>query len=64
MISWYLLLLDQIPLLYNSLLKIEFAIISADGEDDIVNIVTHPDLKDQVNRVDNFSQELLHRITT
>ena len=29
-----------------------------------MNIVTHPDLKEQVNRIDVFSQELLHRITT
>lgn len=34
-IGWLLMLLEQIPELYNSLLKIEIAITSADSEEDI-----------------------------
>jgi len=58
------MLLEQIPLLYASLLKLEFALCSADTEEDIVDIVSHPDLKDQINRIDVFTHELLQRITT
>lgn len=56
------MLLDQIPMLYGSLLKIEFAIVSADGEEDIAEILASPDLKDQITRVDVFTNELLERV--
>lgn len=35
------MLLEQIPELYNSLLKIEIAITSADSEEDITEIIGH-----------------------
>jgi hypothetical protein len=35
MVAWFLLLLDQLPVLYGSLLKLEFALISADGVEDV-----------------------------
>ena len=49
-------------MLYGSLLKIEFAIVSADGEEDIAEILASPDLKDHITRVDVFTNELLERV--
>jgi hypothetical protein len=59
----FLMLLDQIPMLYGSLLKIEFAIVSADGEEDIAEIVSNSEFKDQITRIDVFTHELLERIS-
>jgi hypothetical protein len=58
------MLLEQIPLLYSLLLKIEMALVSADTEEEIMEIISHPELKDQVTRIDSFTQELLQRVTT
>lgn len=57
--GFYLLLLDQIPILYGSLLKLELAIVSADGEEDVADIVASSDLKEQLARIDSFTMELL-----
>jgi hypothetical protein len=47
----YLQLLDHVPMIYGSLLKLELAIVSADGEEDVADIISNPDLKDQLVRV-------------
>jgi hypothetical protein len=60
----YLVLLDQLPMLYGSLLKLELAIVSADGEEDIAEILASPDLKEQITRIDVFTLELLERVST
>ena len=57
-----MMVLDQVPIIFGSLLKIEFAITSADSEEDLLEIVSNPDLKEQVGRVDIFTQELLQRV--
>ena len=53
------MLLDQIPMLYGSLVKVEFAILSADGEEDLKYILSNSDLREQTLRVDIFAHELL-----
>ncbi len=40
------------------------ALTSADTEEDITEIVGHPELKDALSRIDTFTQELLQRIIT
>lgn len=40
------------------------AVVSADTEEQIMEIISHPELKDQVTRIDSFTQELLQRVTT
>lgn len=62
LVAWMLMVLDQVPIIFGSLLKIEFAITSADSEEDLLEIVSNPDLKEQVGRVDIFTQELLQRV--
>jgi hypothetical protein len=59
-----LMLLDQIPMLYGSLLKVEFAILSADGEEDLKDILSNNDLREQTVRVDIFAHELLERFAS
>lgn len=60
----YILLLDQLPLLYGSLLKLELAVVSADGEEDVAEILANPDLKPALTRIDTFTLELLDRVCT
>jgi myosin heavy subunit len=62
--GWLLLLLEQVPELYCSLVKIEFALTSADSEADIADILGHPEFKDELSRIDVFTQELLQRVVT
>lgn len=62
--EWFLMLLDQIPELYSSLLLIELAITSAESEEDIAAIMSHSELKDFITRIDIFTMELLHKINT
>jgi hypothetical protein len=61
--GFYLCLLDHIPLLYGSLLKLELAIVSADGEEDVAEILASADLKEQLPRVEVFTLELLERVS-
>lgn len=58
------MLLDQIPMLYGSLVKVEFAILSADGEEDLKDILSNNDLREQTVRVDIFAHQLLERFAS
>ena len=64
MAEFYLLLLDHIPMLYGSLLKLELAIVSADGEEDVADILASVDLKEQLPRVEAFTIELIERVSS
>ena len=52
------MLLDQIPMLYGSLVKVEFAILSADGEEDLKDILSNSYLREHTLRLYIIAHEL------
>ena len=55
------MILEQVPLLYGLLTKVELSITTAETEDEISDIVSNIVLKDLVRRIDSYATEILQR---
>lgn len=59
--QWLIVLLKEVIMLYGCLHKIEFALTTAENEEQVSEILEFRALKDEVRKVNNFSQEILER---
>lgn len=59
-----LMIMDQIPVLYGLLYKIELAFTASETEEEVSDILSHHVLREEVNRIDIFASELLQRMAT
>jgi dsDNA-binding SOS-regulon protein len=58
---WLVMLLEQVPLLYGQLTKIELSIITAENEEEIGDIVSNTVIKDIIRKIDAYASEILLR---
>lgn len=55
------MLLEQVPLLYGQLTKIELSITTAETEEEIGDIVSNTVIKEIIRRIDAYASEILQR---